>query len=551
MSETPAAPAASAVPAKAANKISTKAAGLVSLAVMSSRVLGLLRDQIFAALFGASWQMDAFITAFRAPNLLRDLFAEGALSTAFITTFSEKITKEGDDSAWRLANKVATLAAVFMSAVTLLGMWGAPLITHLLAGGFGAEKMDLTVELTRIMFPFIALVSLAALVMGMLNAKNVFGMPAMASTFFNIGSIIGGVAFGRLLDPHFGTKQYGAGSLVGMSIGVLIGGLAQLVVQFPSLRRVGYHFRPDFAWRDPGVRRILLLMGPAVIAASAVQVNVMVNGNFASHLENGAVSWLSYAFRLMQLPIGIFGVAIGTVTLPVVTRSAAVGNTVEFRSILARGMRLAFLLTVPSTIGLVMLARPIIGLIYERRKFGPEDTGHTAEALQFYAVGLCAYAGIKVLAPAFYAIGKRNTPMMVSFLSIAVNYGLNQIFTFHLGWGHRGLALSTGLVALTNFALLYLLMRKQVRRLETRQMIATLAKLALAGGVLALICWTGEHWLLAGWTQQGFIVRVLLLFFTIAVAGGAFFGVALLLRIEELDDVAALARRKLGRFAKR
>ncbi len=301
----------------------------------------------------------------------------------------------------------------------------------------------------------------------------------------------------------------------------------------------------------PGVRRILLLMGPAVIAASAVQVNVMVNGNFASHLSNGAVSWLSYAFRLMQLPIGIFGVAISTVTLPVVTRSAAVGNTVEFRSILAKGMRLAFLLTVPSTIGLVMLARPIIGLIYERRKFGPEDTGHTAEALQFYAIGLCAYAGIKVLAPAFYAIGKRNTPMMVSFLSIGVNYGLNQIFTFNLGWAHRGLAFSTGLVALTNFALLYLLMRKQVRRLETRQMIATLAKLALAGGVLALVCWAGQHWLLAGWVHQGFLLRVLLLAVTITMAAGAFFGVALLLRIEELDDVAALAKRKLGRFVKR
>ncbi|TCO90904.1 putative peptidoglycan lipid II flippase [Chthoniobacter flavus] len=544
MSEKPAAPA---------NKISTRSAGLVSLAVMSSRLLGLVREQVFAALFGASAQMDAFIAAFRAPNLLRDLFAEGALSTAFITTFSEKITKEGDDAAWRLANKVATLAAVFMSLVTLLGIWGAPVITHLMASGFDAVpgKMELTVHLTRIMFPFIALVSLAALVMGMLNAKNVFGMPALSSTFFNIGSILGGVGLAWYLDPHFGTRQYGSGSLVGMAIGVLVGGLLQLTVQFPSLRRVGFHFRPDFAWRDPGVRRILLLMGPAVIAASAVQVNVMVNGNFASHLGNGPVSWLGYAFRLMQLPIGIFGVAIGTVTLPVVSRSAAAGNTAEFRSILAKGMRLAFLLTIPSTIGLVMLARPIIGLIYERRTFTAADTAHTAEALQLYAIGLCAYAGIKVLAPAFYAIGKRNTPMMVSFLSIAVNYGLNELFTFHLGWAHRGLAFSTGLVALTNFALLYLLMRKQVQRLETTHMISTLAKLAFAGGVLALICWGGQHWLLAGWVHQAFLVRVVLLMAIIAVAAVAFFGVALMLRIEELDDVAAIARRKLGRFAKR
>ncbi len=555
MSETPfAASAAAPEPAPApVNKISTRSAGIVSLAVMSSRLLGLVREQVFAALFGASAQMDAFIAAFRAPNLLRDLFAEGALSTAFITTFSEKITKGGDVEAWKLANKMATLVAVFMAGVTLLGIWGAPMITHLLASGFDATpgKMELTVRLTRIMFPFIAMVSLAALVMGMLNAKNVFGMPAMASTFFNIGSILGGVGLAWWLDPHFGTKQYGPESLVGMALGVLIGGLMQLIVQFPALRNAGFHFRPDFAWRDPGVRRILLLMGPAVIAASAVQVNVMVNGNFASTLGNGPVSWLAYAFRLMQLPIGIFGVAIGTVTLPVISRSAAAGNTAEFRQILAKGMRLAFLLTIPSTIGLVMLARPIIGLIYERRTFNAADTGHTAEALQFYAIGLCAYAGIKVLAPAFYAIGKRNTPMLVSFLSIAVNYGLNQLFTFHLGWGHRGLAFSTGLVAMTNFSLLYLLMRKQVQQLETRQMLTTLAKLAVAGAVLALICWAGQVWLLAGWARYSFVLRIVLLFVTIAIAGASFFVVALGLRIEELDDVAALAKRKLGRFVRR
>jgi putative peptidoglycan lipid II flippase len=540
--------------APAPNKISTKSAGLVSLAVMSSRLLGLVREQVFAALFGASAGMDAFIAAFRAPNLLRDLFAEGALSTAFITTFSEKITTGGDHEAWRLANKVATLTAVFMSAVTLLGIALAPQLMHLLAAGFASDpwKMDTAILLTRIMFPFIGLVSLAALVMGMLNAKNVFGMPAMASTFFNIGSIIGGVALGWFLDPAFGTKHYGLGSLVGLSIGTLIGGTMQLAVQFPALRRVGFHFRPDFAWRDPGVRRILLLMGPAVIAASAVQVNVMVNGNFASRLPgDGPVSWLNYAFRLMQLPIGIFGVAIGTVTLPVVSRSAAAGNTAEFRSILAKGMRLAFLLTIPSTIGLMLLAQPIIALIYERRKFTALDTQHAAEALQFYAVGLCAYAGIKVLAPAFYAVGKRNTPMMVSFLSIAVNYGLNQWFTFHLGWGHKGLALSTGLVALTNFVLLYLLMHRHVRRLETRQLVATLMKLSVAGAALGVVCWAGMQWVLPGVAHALLALRAAALFATIGAAGAVFFLVALLLGIEELDDVTQIARRKLGRRAKR
>ncbi len=531
------------------NKISAKSAGLVSLAVMSSRLLGLVREQVFAALFGAGVEMDAFTAAFRAPNLMRDLFAEGALSTAFITTFSEKITKGSDDDAWKLANKVATLAAVFMSIVVLIGILIAPAIMHFLAPGYAEipGKMELTILLTRIMFPFILMVSLAALVMGMLNAKNVFGMPAMASTFFNLGSIIGGVVLGWWLDPHFGTAQADSRSLVGLAIGTLIGGVLQLIVQFPALRRVGYHFRPDFAWNDPGVRRILLLMGPAIIAASAVQVNVMVNGNFASHLGNGPPSWLTYAFRLMQLPIGIFGVAIGTVTLPVISRSAAAGNTAEFRSILARGMRLAFLLTIPSTIGLVLLARPIISLIFERRKFTAASTQHTAEALQCYAIGLCAYAGIKVLAPAFYAIGKRNLPMLVSFLSIAVNYGLNQLFTFHLGLGHRGLALSTGFVALTNFTILYWMMRRETQRLETTLMLVTLGKLAVAGAALALVCGGAQMFVLNHWAQFGFITRAITLCATIAVGGLTFFAAAALLKIEEMRDLTALVKRKLNR----
>src|ERR1043166_4719799 len=285
------------MPAAEPQRISTRATGVVSIAVMCSRVLGLVREQVFAGLFGAGKNLDAFLMAFRVPNLLRDLFAEGALSTAFITTFSKKIATEGDASAWRLGNKVATLTAVFMSAVTLLGIIFAPQIIYLMTGfgGWSPEKTATTILLTRIMWPFILLVSLAALVMGMLNAKNVFGAPAMASSFFNLGSIIGGVALGWWFDPHFG-----APALIGLSIGTLVGGLWQLTAQFPSLRRVGYKFRTDFSWRDPGVRTVLTLMGPAVIAASAVQVNVLINSGFAASLGNGPGSGLNIAFRLME-----------------------------------------------------------------------------------------------------------------------------------------------------------------------------------------------------------------------------------------------------------
>ncbi|MGB8169146.1 MAG: murein biosynthesis integral membrane protein MurJ [Chthoniobacteraceae bacterium] len=526
----------------AVNKVNTKAAGIVGIAVMCSRVLGLVREQVFAGLFGGGRAMDAFTIAFRTPNLLRDLFAEGALSTAFVTTFSKTIATDGDGAAWRLANKVATLTAIFLSLICVIGIAIAPLLVAFFAPGFDAEKVALTAMLARIMYPFILLVSLAALVMGVLNAKNVFGMPAMASSFFNLGSIIGGVAVGYWIDPHFGQK-----ALIGLACGTLIGGALQLAVQIPSLWKLGYHYRPDFDWRDEGVRKILQLMGPAIIAASTVQINVMINSMFASNLGDGPIFWLSIAFRLMQLPLGLFGVAIGTVTLPVLSRSIATGNRDEFRRVLARGMRLAFLMTIPSTIGLMMLAEPIISVLYQHGKFGAYETAQAAGALRFYAIGLCAYSAMKVLVPAFYAIDKRKTPMVISFIAVALNLIFNWIFTFQLKWGHVGLAFSTGCIAITNFLILYTLMRREVKSLETGTMLVTLAKVLVAGALLALVCWAGRHWLLAGWATQKLPLKIAFLGGTIAVGAATFFVSAMALRLGELDDVTALVRRKLRR----
>ena len=357
-------PAASGADSRA-ERLNTRAASVVGLAVLCSRILGLAREQIFAALFGGGRVMDAFTIAFRIPNLLRDLFAEGALSTAFVTVFTRTATLEDEAAAWRLANKVATLTAVTLSAITILGILWAPALVAALAPGFDPEKAELTVTLTRVMYPFILLVSLAALVMGMLNARNVFGIPAMASSFFNLGSIIAGVTLGYWLDPHFGER-----AILGLAIGTLVGGALQLLVQLPTLRREGYHYHADFAWRDPGVKALLRLMGPSVIAASTTQVNVLINSVFASELGDGPTFWLTVAFRLMQLPLGIFGVALGTVALPLLARMAATGNMVAFRSELARGMRLAFLLTIPASVGLIVLAEPIISVLYQHGRFG-------------------------------------------------------------------------------------------------------------------------------------------------------------------------------------
>ena len=532
-------------------RVSTRATGVVGIAVLCSRVLGLIREQVFAGLFGAGKNLDAFLIAFRVPNLLRDLFAEGALSTAFITTFSKKIATEGDKSAWRLGNKVATLTAVFMSVITLLGIIFAPQIIYVMTGfgGWSPDKTATTILLTRIMWPFILLVSLAALVMGILNAKNIFGPPAMASSYFNLGSIVGGVAFGYWLDPHFGTR-----SLIGLSIGTLIGGLWQLTAQFPSLRRVGYKYQPDFQWRDQGVRTVLTLMGPAVIAASAVQVNVLVNSGFAArvtdaagHVIDGPVSWLNIAFRLMQLPLGIFGVAVGTVTLPLVSRTAALGDMAGFRSALAHAVRLVVLLTVPAAIGLILLAEPIIAVIYQHGRFTAEATRQTAAALQFYAIGLAAYSAVKVLAPAFYALDRRYLPMIVSIFSIAVNFLLSWFFMIKVGLGHRGLALSTSLVALINFLLLYIMMRKYAGPLETSALFALLGKLAIPVALLAGVCWVALGTIFQTGAHLPELQRIFGLLLVIAIAVAVFFGSAFLFRVDEVRDVVDLVRQKLVR----
>jgi putative peptidoglycan lipid II flippase len=379
-------------------------------------------------------------------------------------------------------------------------------------------------------------------VMGMLNAKNHFGVPAMASSFFNIGSIVGGVGLGFWIDPHFGTR-----ALIGLAFATVIGGALQLAVQLPSLARLGYRFRPDFHWRDPGVKAILLLMGPAVIAASTTQVNVLVNSMFASTLGDGAIFWLAIAFRLMQLPLGLFGVALGTVTLPLLSRLVVAGKTQEFRSELARAIRWALLLTLPSMVGLMMLAEPIISVLYQHGKFDAVQAAQAAGALRFYAIGLGGYAALKVLVNAFYALDRRKTPMLVSFLAVGLNLLFNWIFTFRLGWGHRGLAFSTGCVATFNFLLLYFMMQAQLKGLESRRLLWLLAKVVLASVPLVAACMAASHWLLADWQHQALLPKIAALLVTVIAGAGLFAASGILLHIEELKELRDAFMRRVRR----
>jgi putative peptidoglycan lipid II flippase len=542
-------------------RLNTKASGIVALAVMCSRVLGLIREVLFSALFG-SHLLGIFIVAFRAPNLLRDLFAEGALSTAFITVFSKKIANEGPNAAWALASKMMTLALVFMSGVTLLGVVFAEPLVGVLAGGFSPEARAATILLTQIMFPFILLVSLAALVMGMLNSRDVFGVPAMASSFFNIGSIVGGLALAWWLEPTFfaeairrfreGAGQFaplpfGQRALVGLAVGTLVGGLLQLATQLPSLRRVGFSFRPDFRWRDSGVRQILVLMVPSVIAASAVQVNVLINTSFASHLGAEAITWLNNAFRLMQLPIGIFGVAVATITLPVVSRIAAATDRSAFGPTLGKALRLAAFLTLPSAVGLYFLAWPIISLIYQHGNFVGRDSFNCGGALQFYALGLVAYSCIKVLSPAFYAIDRKWTPMLVSFGSIALNIALNWYFIFHAGFGHRGLALSTSISATVNFLVLYFWMQRAAGPLHTPAFLGTLIRCGVASAALGAVCWSATTWLHAWLFDAALWVRAATLFGVVGAASAVYLAVCFIMRVEAVRDVVGVVKRRLAR----
>lgn len=521
--------------------LNKKATGIIAVAVMCSRALGLVREVLFNSLFGTTW-MGVFVTAFRVPNLLRDLFAEGALSTAFITVFSKKIEQEGDGAAWRLAAKMMTLVAVFMSAVSLLGIFLAEPLIGVLAGEFDPQYRAMTILLTQIMFPFILMVSLAALVMGMLNSKGVFGVPAMASSFFNIGSIAGGALIGWCMDPGFGER-----ALIGLAIGTLVGGFLQFVVQLPKLRTVGFRFRPDFHWRDPGVRQILVLMIPSVIAASAVQVNVFMNTSFVTHFSPAAVSWLNNAFRLMQLPLGIFGVAVATITLPVVSRIAAAADQSQFGPTLSKAMRLAIFLTLPSAVGLWFLARPIISVIYEHHKFVADDSIQTGLALQFYALGLVSYSCVKVLSPAFYAINRKWSPMFVSFGSIGLNIVLSYLFLFKFGFGPKGLACSTSISATMNFLVLYVLMARHTGNLETGKLLATLARCVLASAALGAVCWLAMAF--AGHTLEsgGFVAKCLMLGAVIVAAVIVYVGGCFLLRVDEVTEAFQIAKRKILR----
>jgi putative peptidoglycan lipid II flippase len=543
-----------------------KSAGIVSIAVMFSRILGLIREQVFAYYFGAGFLNDAYQVAFRIPNVLRDLFAEGALSAAFVKVFTDYQINKSEKEAWRLAALVMNALAVILSVITIIGIVFSSQFVNLIADGFSPEKAALATTLTQIMFPFILLVALAAVAMGVLNTKGIFGVPASASTVFNVVSILGGLAIAYWLSgggwlksadrnaiPAFSAQW----AIIGMAIGTLIGGASQFLMQIPSLFKVGFRFSPILSFTDEGVKRVMRLMAPAIIGTSAVQINVLVNTFFVSDIEGG-ISWLGYAFRLMQFPIGVFGVAVGTASVPVLSRMASEGKFDDFRNTLSSSLKLVFLLTLPSACGLVILGEPIIRLIYSHGgAFTEADVPMTAWALTGYAIGLTGYAAIKIVSPAFYALDDAKTPMIIALCSILVNilasYGFKIVLTkvgvsptSPSGFAHVGVALATSSVALVNFFALAFLMRRRIKGINGRDIFSSFIKIAVASAVMSAVCFGTYYFLHQFFGANNLLYKFVEAFAPIALGGIVFFGIAKMLGVSEITKVYNAFARKLG-----
>jgi putative peptidoglycan lipid II flippase len=513
-----------------------RSAGIISAAVLVSRITGLLRESVLSWLFGAGATFDAYVLGYRIPNLARDLFAEGALSSAFVPTFARYLATRTHEETRELSDVMGTLLIVITGVLCALGMIFSPVFVNLFASGFHAVpgKFELAVQLVRIMFPFLVLIALAAQAQGILNACHQFGIPALSSALFNIGSVVLGLAIGRWTR---------IGAVQGMAFGVVCGGLAQLLFQLPSVWRAGFAWRPRWNLHHEGIRHILFLMGPAVLAGASVQINVLVNTNFAAslrdasgHIMSGPVSWLSYAFRFQQLPLGLFGISIASATLPRISRSAALGDFAEFRDVLSHSITMILLATIPSSVGLAILGESMIGIVYQHGRFRAFDTHQTAIALSCYAIGLAGFAALKLIVPAFYALGDSRTPMLVGIASIAVNAVTAFVTVRFLHLGHAGLALSLSVVSIFNAVVLAALIRPRIGGLRGRRMARSFAKILAAAAVMGVVCLAIVHF------SNSRAVNVLA---GVPVSAVVFYSVASRLRIPELADAREALLAKL------
>ncbi len=514
-----------------------EAAGVIGLATLLSRLLGFARDMVLARLFGAGHAADAFFVAYRIPNLLRELFAEGSMSAAFIPVFSEYLAQRTKRDAWELASAAFTTLLTILTGVCVLGVLAAPWIVTLIAPGFSgdAEQQARTTLLTRIMFPYLLFIGLAALAMGVLNSVRSFAAPAFSPVLFNIAII----ACAFLLAPLFDEP------ILAVAVGVVVGGLAQFLSQMPALRRADLLFGWRFDFVHQGVRRIGWLMAPALIGLSVTQINILVSTILASYFPGGP-TYLFYGMRLIHFPLGIFGVALATALLPSLSTQAAKGELDALRGTLGFGLRLIFFIIVPAMVGLIMLRTPIVHLFFEHGRFTAADTQATAAAVLAYAVGLWAFAGVRIVVSAFYSLQDTRTPVLVAALALGANIALSFLLMGPLRYA--GLALATALSAILNMGLLVVFLARRLGPFGWEAILRSHARVLLASVPIVATCvWIAG---LGVWAQpEAWAAKTVMLLVGIAVSVAGYVTVHALLGSDELGFLWSLVRRKLVRAA--
>jgi putative peptidoglycan lipid II flippase len=497
-----------------------KSLAAVSSITMLSRVLGFVRDTIMARIFGAGIASDAFVVAFKLPNLLRRIFAEGAFSQAFVPILAEYKTQQGDEAARTFVAYVSGLLTLVLALVTLLGILLAPWIVWLSAPGFGEspERSALTVDLLRVTFPYILLISLSSLAGAVLNTWNRFSVPAFVPTLLNL-SMIGFMLF---LTPYFDPP------VMVLGWAVLAGGLLQLLYQLPHLKKIGMLVLPRLNLRDTGVWRVLKQMGPAILGVSVAQISLIINTVFASFLVAGSVSWMYYADRLMELPSGVLGVALGTILLPSLAKTHASQDPQAYSRLLDWGLRLCLMLVLPCALALALLSEPLTVSLFQYGKFTAMDAAMTQRALIAYSVGLLGIILVKVLAPAFYARQDIRTPVRIGLLTLAMTQVMNVLFVFVLPLAHAGLALSIGLAACLNAGLLFWKLRARDFYQPQPGWGRFVVKLLVAVLAMALVL-LGCLYLMPAWSEGDMLQRLLRLGGLVLVGVVAYFGSLLLL----------------------
>ena len=510
----------------------TRAAGKIGLATLTSRILGLIRDIVVARL-GAGLATDAFYVAYRIPNLLRELLAEGSMSAGFIPVFTEYWTNRSREEAWKLACRVFTLLLAILLAVCIGGILLSPWIVRLIAPGFTEEggKLALTIDLTRIMFPYLLFIGLAALTMGVLNSIRAFGIPALAPAVDNFVIIVTIFILGWLLkDPIYG-----------IAIAVTAGGMVQFLFQVPALWKKGLLFRLNFGFDDPGVRKIFGLILPTLLGLSVAQINLLVNTLLASTLAEGSVTFLYYGIRLIHFPLGIFAIALATAILPSLSTQAAKKDIDGLKESFSFGLRLVFFISFPAMIGLIFLRIPIVQLLFQHGDFNFQATQGTATAVLFYSLGLCAFAGVRIVIPVYYSLQDTRTPVKIAILSLLSNILLSLALMGPLR--HGGLALATSLSSVLNLTLLIWILRRRIGPFGGNKILRSHMKVVLASIGIAAVCyWVSDMgiWLMKGESFE----KMFYLTVAIFVSVGSYIGLHLLLKGDELAFILKAVKRE-------